>query len=171
VIYSLELGDRELPLALANFRERLIPQLRRIGVALDWSTAKLPEVSGVTPGNALTILRILQEAITNALKHGPARTITIRGAAIDGGKAAITVENDGRPFAVGGKGHGLENIRRRIAARAARRRHAADAAAAGGAARRAGRECEKRCGVKIWPRITNMPRAPRLLRSLPASVP
>jgi signal transduction histidine kinase len=116
VIYSLELGDRELPLALANFRERLIPQLRRIGVTLDWSTARLPEVSGVTPGNALTILRILQEAITNALKHGPARNITIRGTAIDGGKAAITVENDGRPFAIGGRGHGLENMRRRASA-------------------------------------------------------
>jgi signal transduction histidine kinase len=113
VIYSLELGDRELPLALANFRERLIPQLQRIGVTLDWSTAKLPEVTGVTPGNALTILRILQEAITNALKHGPARNITIRGATIDGGKAAIMVENDGRPFAAVGKGHGLENMRRR----------------------------------------------------------
>ena len=116
VIYSLELGDRELPLALANFRERLIPQLQRIGVALDWSTARLPEVSGVTPGNALTILRILQEAITNALKHGPARNITIRGAAIDGGKAAITVENDGRPFAGTGQGHGLGNMRRRAGA-------------------------------------------------------
>jgi len=113
VIYSLELGDRELPLALANFRERLIPQLQRIGVTLDWSTAKLPEVTGVTPGNALTILRILQEAITNALKHGPARNISIRGAMIDGGKAAIMVENDGRPFATGGKGHGLANMRRR----------------------------------------------------------
>lgn len=32
VIYSLDLGDRELPLALANFRERLIPQLQRLGV-------------------------------------------------------------------------------------------------------------------------------------------
>jgi two-component system sensor histidine kinase UhpB len=116
VIYSLELGDRELPLALANFRERLIPQLQRIGVALDWSTARLPEVSGVTPGNALTILRILQEAITNALKHGPARNITIRGAAIDGGMAAITVENDGRPFAGTGQGHGLGNMRRRAGA-------------------------------------------------------
>ncbi len=46
VIYSLDLGDRELPLALANFRERLIPQLHRLGVALDWSIAGLPEVSG-----------------------------------------------------------------------------------------------------------------------------
>ena len=113
VIYSLDLGDRELPLALANFRERLIPQLKRLGVELDWSTAELPEVSGVTPGNALTILRIMQEAITNALKHGPARRIAIRGAAVDGNKAAIVVENDGRPFVVERYGNGLRNMRRR----------------------------------------------------------
>ena len=113
MIYSLDLGDRELPLALANFRERLIPQLQRIGVELDWSTAELPEVSGVTPGNALTILRILQEAITNALKHGPARKITIRGIAMDDNRAAITVEKDGSRFAAGPGGHGLANMRRR----------------------------------------------------------
>jgi two-component system sensor histidine kinase UhpB len=112
VIYSLDLGDRELPLALANFRERLIPQLQRAGSELDWSTAELPDVSGVTPGNALTILRILQEAITNALKHGPARRIVIRGGALDGKRAAITVENDGRPF-LAGRGNGLANMRRR----------------------------------------------------------
>jgi signal transduction histidine kinase len=112
VIYSLDLGDRELPLALANFRERLIPQLRRLGVVLDWSTADLPEVSGVTPANALTILRILQEAVTNALKHGPARRIAIRGMPQDG-RAALIVENDGRPFADGKAGLGLDNMRRR----------------------------------------------------------
>jgi signal transduction histidine kinase len=116
VIYSLDLGDRELPLALANYRERLIPQLRRIGVELVWSTANLPEVSGVTPGNALTILRILQEAITNALKHGPARQIAIRGAAAANGMVAITVENDGRPFVAGNAGFGLPNMRRRARA-------------------------------------------------------
>lgn len=112
VIYSLDLGDRDLALALANFRERLIPQLQRIGVELDWTIAELPEVSGVTPGNALSILRILQEAITNALKHGPARKITIRGAAA-GDRVAITVDNDGNPFAADGHGRGLENMRRR----------------------------------------------------------
>jgi signal transduction histidine kinase len=115
VIYSLELGDSELPLALANFRERLIPQLQRIGVALEWSTADLPEVTGVTPANALIVLRILQEAITNAVKHGPAQRIAVRGAAGEDGMVAITVENDGRAFAEKKTGNGLDNMRRRAA--------------------------------------------------------
>jgi signal transduction histidine kinase len=113
VIYSLDLGDSELPLALANFRERLVPQLQRLGVELDWSIANLPEVSGVTPGNALAVLRILQEAITNAVKHGPARRITIRGAATAEGLVTITIENDGRAFVETAGGHGLANMRRR----------------------------------------------------------
>lgn len=113
VIYSLDLGDRELPLALANFRDRLRPQLQRLGVQLDWSVTGLPEVSGVTPGNALSVMRILQEAITNAIKHGPARRINIRGVAAADDMVAITVENDGRPFAPASGGHGLTNMRRR----------------------------------------------------------
>ena len=112
VIYSLDLGDRELPVALANLRERLVPQLQRMGIELDWSIANLPEVSGVTPGNALTVLRIMQEAITNAIKHGPARRIVIRGATATDG-AAITIENDGCGFVEGGAGRGLTNMRRR----------------------------------------------------------
>jgi len=113
VIYSLDLGDRELPLALANFRERLIPRLQRIGVELNWSIAELPEVTGVTPGNALIILRILQEALTNALKHGPACKVTIRGAAASNGMASILIENDGRAFVSDATGLGIENMRRR----------------------------------------------------------
>jgi signal transduction histidine kinase len=113
VIYSLDLGDRELPLALANFRERLTPQLRRMGVDLDWSTATLPEVSGVTPANALVVLRILQEAITNALKHGPAKRIVVRAASRDDDSFSLIVENDGGPFAGGKYGRGIDNMRQR----------------------------------------------------------
>jgi signal transduction histidine kinase len=113
VIYSLDLDDRELPLALASFRERLVPQLRRMGVDLDWSMSSLPEIAGVTPGNALMVLRILQEAVTNALKHGPARRIVVRGAESNDAMAVISIENDGRPFDAEPSGHGIANMRDR----------------------------------------------------------
>jgi signal transduction histidine kinase len=113
VINSLDIGDRDLPLALASFRERLEPQLRRLGVDLAWSMEDLPEVSGVTPANALSVLRILQEAVTNALKHGPATRIAIRGAQDGEGAAKIVVENDGRATVGSDKGHGMANMRRR----------------------------------------------------------
>jgi two-component system, NarL family, sensor histidine kinase UhpB len=115
VINSLDIGDRDLPLALAGFRERLGPQLRRIGIELAWSMEDLPEISGVTPANALSILRILQEAVTNAIKHGPARRIAIAGSEGADGSAAIWVENDGRTTLGNGNGHGLTNMKRRAA--------------------------------------------------------
>ena len=75
--------------------------------------AGLPDVAGVTPGTALAVLRIVQEAITNALKHGPARRIGVRGSATADGRALIAIDNDGRPFAADSRGRGLDNMRRR----------------------------------------------------------
>ena len=74
----------------------------------------LPEISGVTPTHALNVLRIVQEAVTNAIKHGHARRICVRGHASDGGHAAIAVENDGLPFVSENGGAGLCNMRRRV---------------------------------------------------------
>jgi two-component system, NarL family, sensor histidine kinase UhpB len=115
VINSLDLGDRDLPLALAGFRERLGPQLRRIGIELAWSMEGLPEISGVTPTNALSILRILQEAVTNAIKHGPARRISISASEDAEGSAAIRVDNDGRTTRGDDNGYGVANMQRRAA--------------------------------------------------------
>lgn len=115
VVNSLDLDDSDLILALAGLRERLEPQLRRLGVELDWSMEKLPQVTGVTPGNALSILRILQEAITNALKHGEPSRIVVYGAAREDGAATIVIRNaareTGAPHAARtGRGHGLRNM-------------------------------------------------------------
>ena len=112
VINSLDIGDQDLPLAMAGFREKLEPQLRRLGVALDWSMEKLPEISGVTPGNALSVLRILQEAVTNAIKHGTTATIRIQGRP-DSNGAAITIGNDVAEENEIRSGHGLNNMARR----------------------------------------------------------
>jgi len=112
VIHSLDIGDSELVVALAGFRERLERQLKRTGIVLHWSMAHLPEISGVTPAHALNVLRILQEAVTNAVRHGPATRISIQGLAGAPGRALVSVENDGVPFSTGG-GLGLDNMKRR----------------------------------------------------------
>jgi len=116
VIHSLDIGDRELMAALSGLRERLEPLLKRLGVELEWSMLRLPEVSGVTPAHALNVLRIVQEAVTNALRHGPAAHIAVRGLAGPGGEALIVIDNDGVPYAQAGNGGaGIHNMRRRAA--------------------------------------------------------
>ncbi|HYD76489.1 sensor histidine kinase [Ramlibacter sp.] len=115
VIHSLDIGDRELPVALGDFRDRLARQLKRLGIELEWSIARLPEISGVTPAHALNVLRIVQEAVTNAIRHGRAARIVIRGGPQAPAGACIVVENDGAPFASQPGGRGLENMRRRAA--------------------------------------------------------
>ncbi len=112
VIQPLDIGDSDLLVALAGWRERLEPRLRRIGVVLEWSMEAMPQITGVTPANALAVLRIMQEAVTNALKHGPATRISIRGEPRKGG-AVIIVENDLQGPAKMGKGHGVINMQRR----------------------------------------------------------
>ncbi|WP_211366478.1 sensor histidine kinase [Verticiella sediminum] len=116
VIHSLDIGDRELMAALSGLRERLEPQLKRLGVGLEWSMARLPEISGVTPEYALHVLRIVQEAVTNALRHGPASHIAVRGGAGPQGEARIVIDNDGIPYAGAGQGGaGVQNMGRRAA--------------------------------------------------------
>lgn len=115
VIHSLDIGDGDIPVALAYFRERTALQLRRLGIGLDWSMDRLPAITGVTPGHALAVLRILQEAVTNAVKHGPARHIALAGARAEDGSARITIENDGRNDLPNIGGNGLGNMRQRAA--------------------------------------------------------
>lgn len=116
VIHSLDVDDRGLLLALDGLRERLCRQFKRLGITLDWSMARLPEISGVTPSQALNVLRILQEAATNAIKHGKATRITVRGDTDSSGQARITMENNGVPCPKSPKqvGCGLKNIHQRI---------------------------------------------------------
>ena len=115
VIQSLDIGSEEVPVILAYFRERATPQLRRLGIGFDWSMERMPAIAGVSPSHALALLRILQEAVTNAVKHGPARRIAITGEPAGEGMAIITVDNDGRDMSIQDNGNGLRNMRQRAA--------------------------------------------------------
>jgi len=114
VIHSLDIGEDELLVALSGLRERLERQLRRLRIELEWSMTHLPDIAGITPTHALNVLRIIQEAVTNAIRHGHAQRIGVRGRIADDGRAAIVVENDGLPFTPEKGGAGLGNMRRRV---------------------------------------------------------
>lgn len=80
-------------------------------IAIDDEAAAL-----LSPEQAVETLQIAREAVSNALRHGRARTITLRLARSER-ELSLLVEDDGAGFdsSRGGGGHGLGNMRARAA--------------------------------------------------------
>lgn len=97
VIDSLDSACADLGVALGMLRGRLAPLLAGLPVAVRWRTAHLPDLPPAPPGTVLGVLRIVQEALTNALRHASAATIAIE-ADWDGNTLTIAVTDDGKGF-------------------------------------------------------------------------
>ncbi|WP_411877769.1 ATP-binding protein [Polaromonas sp. YR568] len=118
-IDSLEPVEADLLLLLATLRFRLGPRLAGAGISLRWEISDVPPLDWLDPRNALHILRILQEAFTNTLKHTRATQIRVMTGAEDGHVSVIIADNGGgfdigQALAKGGKG--LANQQRRAQA-------------------------------------------------------
>ena len=127
VIDSMDDIGGDLMLALGSWRERATAQLRPHDMALEWHavTAQgLPVHPELRPWHVIQIVRLLDEAVTNAVKHASAKrvTVTIETLADDAGppRGRITVADDGRGFdvacgpeAAGKAARGLHNMRSR----------------------------------------------------------
>ncbi|GGV06152.1 two-component sensor histidine kinase [Actinomadura cremea] len=90
------------------------------GAGLDVTTRLAGDLGGLPSGVGLTAYRILQEALSNAMRHAPGSRVDVE-AARENGVLSISVVNgppgDGRNparFATGG-GHGLVGMRERAA--------------------------------------------------------
>jgi signal transduction histidine kinase len=122
VLDSLNQSDGDLLMALGTFRERSSALLRHSGIQLNWQQQLSLESNAVGapfgPEAVLNVFRILQEALTNAVRHANARNITIT---INENESAlvISVHDDGDGFdaSAGDKrGHyGLSGMRQRAA--------------------------------------------------------
>ncbi len=129
VIDSMDDIGGDLMLALGSWRERAMAQLRPHDIALDWHAVAqgLPLHPELRPWHVIQIVRLLDEALTNAVKHAEARRIKVD---IDlltdtSGYACgcITIEDDGKGFALGAdgrpadgtSGRGLRNMQNRAA--------------------------------------------------------
>lgn len=117
IIDSLDLAEQDLLPLLGNLRYRLQPQLAALGIRLDWRVQAAPELVGLTPQSALGVLRIVQEALNNAVRHARPSVIAVTIAGRDSG-AVIDVADDGIGFDVGAPrsgGRGLAGMRERAA--------------------------------------------------------
>jgi signal transduction histidine kinase len=114
-IDSLEPVDADLLLLLAALRYRLGTRLEQAGVRLEWKVEDVPAVPWLDPQSALHILRILQEVLGNAIKHGGAGRLVV-ATRCQPGSVSVIVEDDGSGFdvdSVASRGRGLANVRRR----------------------------------------------------------
>ncbi|RKN16179.1 sensor histidine kinase [Micromonospora musae] len=93
--------------------ETLTEQVREAGLPVTLRVDGDPVV--VEEGVALAIYRIVQEALTNALKHAGAATAEVR-IGYDGAAVVVEVTDDGRGPVPGsrGVGHGLVGMRERV---------------------------------------------------------
>jgi signal transduction histidine kinase len=126
VIDSMDDIGGDLMLALGSWRERAMAQLRPHDMALDWhalSPQGLPVHPELRPWHVIQIVRLLDEALTNAVKHAGARTVTVTIETLAGtgglDRGRITVADDGNGFDVAAgaakAARGLRNMRDRAA--------------------------------------------------------
>jgi len=118
-IDSMEPVEANLLLLLAKLRYRLASRFERSGITLCWEVEDVPALDWLDPAAALHILRILQEAFTNIIKHTRANEIHVV-TGTDNNGVVVVVSDNGRGFSVeralGGEGRGLKNQRRRAEA-------------------------------------------------------
>lgn len=107
-------AGQEPLLLLATLRYRLAPRLEAAGITLDWRLHELPELPPLAPATALHLLRMLQEALANVVKHAQASRVTVASeTTVDA--LVLVVADDGHGFDTTQPpaGRGLLNLRRR----------------------------------------------------------
>ena len=115
-IDTLSPGREGLLEALGNLRYRLEPRFRAAGIGLKFSYRDVPERLEIDAEDALQILRVLQESLTNVLKHARARQVNVQIAlARDPARFVLAVADDGGGFDATSPaaGRGLSGMRRR----------------------------------------------------------
>jgi signal transduction histidine kinase len=120
-IDSLEPAQADLLGLLGMLRFRLAPRLQGAGIKLTWSVRDIPPLEWLDPPSALHILRIVQEILTNIIKHGEATAIDI-STSDDAQGVTVTVRDNGLAFVPAQDGtastgaKGLANVRSRALA-------------------------------------------------------
>jgi signal transduction histidine kinase len=106
-------GARALGELLVPLRHRSSELLDANGIDCRWQVSGIDTLE-LPPSQSLDLMRFLQEALTNVLKHSASRRVDVTVARA-GAELQLSVRDDGRGFAVEGQtaGAGLRSLRTR----------------------------------------------------------
>jgi signal transduction histidine kinase len=112
IINSLNIQANTLSALLADFKYRIQRKLDKMEINLKWQVIDNVDNVTIEPQQSLHILRILQEAFTNILKHAKATEINFI-AVNTGNKIRIEITDNGRGSTLNQipSGHGLSNMK------------------------------------------------------------
>jgi signal transduction histidine kinase len=114
VVHSLASEHGDLLTVLSDLRYRFDSRLAKAGIALEWRVQDVPPLADLSPRTALDIQRIVQEALTNIIKHAQASRITVEtGVAESGTQAYVRIADNGHGVRGEHRGRGLINMDKR----------------------------------------------------------
>ena len=113
-IDTLGEGQVDLGLVAGNLRFRMEPRLRAAGLKVQWDMSHLPSELGLAGSVVLPLLRVLQEALANAIKHAGASELLVR-LACENGALTLEVADNGRGYDMAhhAPGKGLAGMQKR----------------------------------------------------------
>jgi signal transduction histidine kinase len=116
VIDSLEPLDGDLVSVLATLRFRLGKRLELAGIIVAWEMHDVPQVPWLGPPQALQLMRIVQEVLTNILKHAQATQVRIAASYIEPCVEVCIADNGcGFDLMAVSSGRGLRHLSKRAA--------------------------------------------------------
>lgn len=113
IVDSMDSAEEGLAETLRSFEHRVRSQIEAAGITLEFF-ADVDESVDLGPRPTLQVLRILQEAVTNAMRHSGATRIGVEGTAPATGPIRIVIRDDGTGLPEGyRRGRGLTSMETR----------------------------------------------------------
>ena len=112
VINSLDVTSQSLSTLLGSMRNRWQQLCDTQSIDLIWKVRSGLDQNKLGPNRTLQIMRILEEAFTNCLKHSNANKITL-SSGLDAQTLWVSIQDNGQCSSPGNDGRGLENMRHR----------------------------------------------------------
>ncbi|AVP99481.1 hypothetical protein C7S18_20915 [Ahniella affigens] len=121
IVDSLDTAEDGLSDALFAFERRLRPQVQAAGMRLQVDYGHDQSQDRFGPRRTLQVLRLLQEAVTNAIRHSGGNSLLLSTRSQSDGQIEIIVEDNGHGLDAGAEpGVGTDSMRHRARALGAR---------------------------------------------------